>query len=77
LAQRAEACVVPIGICREGATHRVMVDEPLRLDPRADDAESARRCNEALEALVRRAPQEWTWFHNRCGGDLPPQRESD
>ena len=32
-----------------------------------DESVLTARCNAALEALIRRAPRQWTWFHERYG----------
>jgi lauroyl/myristoyl acyltransferase len=36
--------------------------------------EATARCNAVLEEWIRRAPEEWTWFHDRFGS--APSRSS-
>jgi KDO2-lipid IV(A) lauroyltransferase len=71
LAQRSGAALLPVGICRDGPVHRVLVGREVPCGPSEPAAAVALRCNEALEALIRRAPAEWAWFHDRYDG--PPE----
>jgi len=65
LARRAGAAILPVGIRREGKGHRVLVGEELEWSPADSDETLAAACNRSLEELIRRAPEEWTWFHER------------
>lgn len=68
LALRTGAPVLPLAIARRGEGHVVTVGEIIRPGGgRSEEAEDAllRRCNAALEDLVRRNPEEWVWFHRR------------
>ncbi len=67
LARRCGARILPVGITREGRGHRILVGEEVEYSPADDDLVLATRCNAALESLIRRAPSEWTWFHDRYG----------
>jgi KDO2-lipid IV(A) lauroyltransferase len=67
LARRARARILPMGIAREGAVHRVLVAEPVVWQDGDDDRRLAALCNEALEGLIRQAPEQWPWFHDRYG----------
>jgi KDO2-lipid IV(A) lauroyltransferase len=40
-------------------------------DREFDDWETTRRATLALEGIVRRWPDQWTWFHRRWGTDPP------
>jgi KDO2-lipid IV(A) lauroyltransferase len=70
LAVRTGAPVVPIFIRREGpARHRVVI-EPVLPPPVANDPERAvveltARCTQAIEAAIRRTPEQWLWSHDR------------
>ena len=70
LALRTGTPIVPIFIQREGSgRHRVVIEPPLRV-PEPNDLERAiveltARCNEAIEAAVRRTPEQWLWSHDR------------
>ena len=70
LALRTATPIVPIFIRREGfGRHRVTIEPPLP-PPTAHDLEEAvldltARCTEAIEAAIRRAPEQWLWSHDR------------
>jgi KDO2-lipid IV(A) lauroyltransferase len=74
LAMRTGAPVLPVFIERigESARHRVRALPPLELVPedRGGDAaaavvENAARMTAAVEAAIRRAPDQWIWTHRR------------
>ena len=76
LARRCGARILPVGITRQGQGHRVLVGEEVPWSVEDDDLVLATRCNSALELLIRRAPTEWTWFHDRYGDAaavIPPR----
>jgi KDO2-lipid IV(A) lauroyltransferase len=70
LALRTGTPIVPIFIQREGVgRHRVIVEPPLPLPP-SNDLEGAiveltALCTQAIEAAVRRTPEQWLWSHDR------------
>ena len=70
LAVRTGAPVVPIFIAREApGRHRVVVEPPLPR-PAVNGREQAvveltARCNQAIEAAIRRTPEQWLWSHDR------------
>jgi KDO2-lipid IV(A) lauroyltransferase len=70
LALRTATPIVPMFIRREGVgRHRVSIEPPLPV-PAATDLEAAvveltARCTEAIEAAIRRAPEQWLWSHDR------------
>jgi KDO2-lipid IV(A) lauroyltransferase len=70
LALRTGTPIVPIFIQREGVgRHRVIVEPPLPLPP-SNDLERAiveltALCTQAIEAAVRRTPEQWLWSHDR------------
>jgi Kdo2-lipid IVA lauroyltransferase/acyltransferase len=70
LALRTGTPIVPIFIRREGvARHRVLVEPPLAM-PVSNDVDRAiveltARCTDAIEAAVRRTPEQWLWSHDR------------
>ncbi len=68
LALRTGAPVLPLAIRREGRGHFVEQLPPLRPQGGTDEGavySCLAWCNAALEALIRRAPAEWVWFHAR------------
>jgi KDO2-lipid IV(A) lauroyltransferase len=74
LAMRTGAPVIPVFIERVGESgrHRVRVCAPLDLvpegwggDAQAAVVENAARMTAAIEAAIRRAPDQWIWTHRR------------
>jgi KDO2-lipid IV(A) lauroyltransferase len=70
LALRTETPVLPIFIRREpDGTHRVTVEPPLPMpatnDPDAAVVELTASCTAAIEAAIRRTPDQWLWSHDR------------
>ena len=70
LAVRTGTPVIPIFIRREAAgRHRVILRPPLAPPSTGESeraiAELTTRCNEAIEAAVREAPEQWLWVHER------------
>jgi KDO2-lipid IV(A) lauroyltransferase len=66
IALRRRIPVLPVAIARDDAGgHVVLHREPLV--PGADESVRGflERCNAQLEALIRRNPAEWVWFHRR------------
>lgn len=70
LARNTGAVMLPGAMLRTaGDTYRLLLEEPLTLvdtgDDDYDDWENTRRASAALESLIRRFPEQWTWFHRR------------
>lgn len=70
IAMRSGAAVLPVAIIREGrGRYRVLIaDEvPVRRsgDFKADLAENTARFTAAIEAFVRKHPDQWFWVHRR------------
>lgn len=70
LARKTGAVMLPGAMLRtSGDTYRLHLEEPLNLvdtgDDDYDDWENTRRASEAVESLIRRYPEQWTWFHRR------------
>jgi KDO2-lipid IV(A) lauroyltransferase len=63
LARVAGATILPVGIRRGGDAHRIGLGPSFV--PSGDAGVDAARCNAALEELILRSPEEWTWFHDR------------
>lgn len=85
LAMRTGAPVLPVFIERigESARHRVRVLPPLELvpEPAGADAqaavvENAARMTAAIEAAIRRAPDQWIWTHRRWRTQPRSERRS-
>ena len=70
LSIRTGAPIVPIFAAREGpGRHRVVIEPPLPR-PAVNDLERAvveltARCNQAIEAAIRKTPEQWLWAHDR------------
>ena len=70
LAVRAKALVWPLVLIRDGDRYRMLMEEPLDtalLEGTADEKAlmAATYYTEAIERMVRRAPDQWFWMHNR------------
>lgn len=71
LAMLSGAPVVPAFLIREGgsARHRIIILPPVEMvhsgDREADAIENTRRCTAVIEAVLRRYPEQWIWFHKR------------
>jgi KDO2-lipid IV(A) lauroyltransferase len=70
LVDRTEALVLPAAALRIGpARWRLTFDEPLDVRALAraerEAAPLTARLNRVLENLIRRAPEQWLWLHNR------------
>ena len=69
-ALKFKAPIVPISCYRTGpARYRVTIHEPFHPIPDADDNKaiyaSVLRINQFLESIIREAPEQWFWMHNR------------
>jgi KDO2-lipid IV(A) lauroyltransferase len=66
LAIRTEAVVVVAVTERmEDGRHRIHFDEPWQVQRGDDPVELTRRVTAAIEAQIRRRPEQWVWFHDR------------
>lgn len=65
LASAAGAWVLPVAVLDVDGRRRLCVGEGWRAEGSVESL--AARGNRALEDFVRRSPEEWTWFHDRCG----------
>ncbi len=70
LARRTGALLQPGALVwSEKERYRLIIDEPVERivtgSDEFDDWETTRRVSAALESLVRRFPDQWTWFHRR------------
>ena len=45
--------------------YRLVIGAPLENYPTGDELQDARRCNQVIEAAVRRAPEQYMWLHRR------------
>lgn len=70
LSIRTGAPIVPIFTAREApGRHRVIIEPPLPRptvnDPEQAIVEMTARCNQAIEAAIRKTPEQWLWAHDR------------
>ena len=70
LAVRGKALVWPLVLMREGRHYRLVLEEPLDTallegDPETRALATAKFYTEAIERMIRRAPEQWFWMHNR------------
>jgi len=71
LAALTGAIVAPVFLVREGETerHRVELLPDIEMvdtgDRAADAITNTQRCSDAIEAMIRRYPEQWIWFHKR------------
>ncbi|WP_368509195.1 DUF374 domain-containing protein [uncultured Bilophila sp.] len=70
LAVRGKALVWPIYLMRDGDRYRLVIEEPLdtlRLEGDADakTLAVAELYTDSIARMVRRAPDQWFWMHNR------------
>jgi KDO2-lipid IV(A) lauroyltransferase len=78
LARLAQASILPCYVLRDAPDHHVLRILPAlersRGDSPADDEATAAACNAALEQIIRKHPEHWTWAHRRFrrSPDLPP-----
>jgi KDO2-lipid IV(A) lauroyltransferase len=71
LAMLTHAPVFPVFMVREGESgrHRIeilpQVDMVATGDRDADIRTNTQRCSDIIEAMIRRYPEQWIWFHRR------------
>ncbi len=71
LAMLTGAPVFPVFLVREGESdrHRVEILPAIEMvstgDRDADIRTNTQRCSDAVEAMIRRYPEQWIWFHKR------------
>ena len=70
LSIRTGAPIVPIFTAREApGRHRVVIEPPLPRptvnDPEQAIVEMTARCNQIIEAAIRKTPEQWLWAHDR------------
>lgn len=67
LAKMTGAAIVPFFTLRrdDGQGYRLIVQAPLADFPSGDDIADARRINGLIETVVRRAPEQYFWLHQR------------
>ena len=69
-ALKFNAPIVPVSCRRTGpARYRITIHEPFHPTPDADDHKaiyaSVLRINQFVESIIRQAPEQWFWMHNR------------
>lgn len=73
LALRFDAAVLPVFIERlADGSHRAVVHPPLELPP--DPVAATQRMTAAIEAQIRRVPEQWVWMHRRWRRRPPAER---
>lgn len=78
LAGMTGAAVLPGATCYDAATghYRMRISPPLENFPTGDEMQDAARMNREIEALIRRAPEQYMWsfrlFQTRPEGEASP-----
>lgn len=61
--------IIPMFIVREGAGHKIYVEEPLELEITGnkdlDIKANTEKWSKIAESYIRRYPSQWVWMHNR------------
>ena len=65
LAARTESYVASAFVHREGGKQHLTFSEPVQVLRDSDPAEITRKMTAAIEAQIRRHPEQWVWFHKR------------
>lgn len=65
LAVRSEAFVAPAFIERRDGVHHIVFHEPRQMRKTDDPVKLTEEMTAAIEAQIRRAPEQWVWFHER------------
>jgi KDO2-lipid IV(A) lauroyltransferase len=69
LAMKSGAPLIPARIVRNGRTHRIIIDEPLKLrrsgDKAADIRYNTQLWSDEIERYIREHPDQWVWMHRR------------
>jgi KDO2-lipid IV(A) lauroyltransferase len=78
LTRRTGAAVVPVFTARQpNGKNRVYIypalDLPNTRDEEQDLRAGAQVCNQAIEAFIRRFPEQWVWFHARWKSRPPEE----
>ncbi|MCK4574282.1 MAG: lysophospholipid acyltransferase family protein, partial [candidate division Zixibacteria bacterium] len=67
---RAGAAFVPMACLRTAENkYRIVIKPPVETDPNLSSEQAVYdvtcRCTNALEEIIRSAPDQWIWLHNR------------
>jgi KDO2-lipid IV(A) lauroyltransferase len=65
LAIRTGSFVASAFVERSGGMQHIRFSEPVQMKREDDPAALTRRMTEAIEAQIRRRPEQWVWFHER------------
>lgn len=75
LALATGAPIVPTFLVRQGSRYRLIVEEPIRVESRAEREETLEeftvRWSEVVERVIRAYPDQWAWMHRRWKTELP------
>jgi KDO2-lipid IV(A) lauroyltransferase len=76
LAQKYGAPIVPMFIvrCKDPIHHKIICLPELKLDPNDGEqmiTRATQRQNDIIEAMIRRYPQQWLWFHRKWSYHYP------
>ncbi len=69
LALASGAPIVPCFMIREKNRHRLVLEEPMKLEEKSDKQETIRfntqKWSRIIESYIRRYPEQWVWMHRR------------
>ena len=69
LSLRTQAPIVPMALVREKGRLRMVVENPLPPAKRQEDVpELVQSCQDSIQNLIRRYPEQWLWLHRRWKG---------
>jgi Kdo2-lipid IVA lauroyltransferase/acyltransferase len=68
LACSAKAPIIPVLIVRNGARHKIYVEEPIRVEKSSREdwvAFYTQKWSDVVESYINKYPDQWVWMHKR------------